>query len=192
MGNTVAPCYCHPSPGDTHHFSKGNDVQWPEERRIEVRYSSEALLRLAGEYRISRRVRKLLSIYTFGNLEKRGVIHRPPGSGRNKASVGCFLHEFSSLLEACVHLPGHLLVIGDFNIHVDQPDLPCVTKFHSILKSNGLQQHVSQHTHKNGHILDLIITRAEEDIKSVEVVDHVISDHLTIQFELEKDKVGDF
>ena len=92
------------------------------------------------------------------------VIYRPPASKKNKANMRIFLNDFSTLLESCVHLPGQLLIVGDFNIHVDRPDLPQVSQFCGILKCHGLRQHVLNTTHKNGHILDLVVTREEEDI----------------------------
>jgi exonuclease III len=53
------------------------------------------------------------------------VVYRPP-----KSSVSCFIQEFSDYLELLSASTGKLLIMGDFNIHVDRPDLPVVAKFY--------------------------------------------------------------
>ena len=45
----------------------------------------------------------------------------------------------------------------------------------------NLKQHISEPTHKSGHTLDLIITRADEDVaRNFKLYDPVISDHLAV------------
>ena len=51
-----------------------------------------------------------------------------------------------------------LLVLGDFNIHVDVPNGIDAVKFLDLLESLGLEQHVTEPTHIFGH-RDLVITR---------------------------------
>jgi hypothetical protein len=83
-----------------------------------------------------------------------------------------------------------LLILGDFNIHVDVADnLDCI-KFLDMLmlESVGLQQHVKHPTRVGGHTLDLIITRQIDRIISVEPrADQFLSDHSStlcfLQFE---------
>ena len=52
--------------------------------------------------------------------------------------------------------PEPLLITGDINIHVDDPD---AIKFLDLLDSLGLVQHVKTPTHRCGHTLDLMIAR---------------------------------
>jgi hypothetical protein len=71
-----------------------------------------------------------------------------------------------------------LLILGDFNIHVDVADNLDSIKFLDMLESVGLQQHVKHPTHVGGHTLDLIITRQIDRIISVEPrADQFLSDH---------------
>ena len=70
-----------------------------------------------------------------------------------------FLEEFSSFLEGLVLTTSALLVAGDFNFHIDEPNDCDARRFLQVLESFDLIQHVSEVTHRNGHILDLIITR---------------------------------
>ena len=50
-----------------------------------------------------------------------------------------------------------------------------------LLETFGLQQHINVETHQNGHTLDLVITRREDDlITNSRVSDPVISDHFAV------------
>ena len=56
------------------------------------------------------------------------------------------------------------------------------SKFIELLETCDLRQHVTSATHKDGHILDLVITRADESFLSdFNVFQPGISDHLAIQ-----------
>ena len=56
-----------------------------------------------------------------------------------------------------------LLIVGDFNIHVDSSNNESQS-FLDILNANGLIQHVKSSTHQKGHILDLVITREHSNL----------------------------
>ena len=55
-----------------------------------------------------------------------------------------------------------LLIVGDFNIHVDSSKNKS-QGFLDILNANGLTQHVTRPTHQKGHTLDLVITREQSN-----------------------------
>ena len=81
--------------------------------------------------------------------------------------------------------PGHLLLIGDFNFHVDDLGNGYARRFADVLEAFDLQQHVRGVTHKDGHTLDLLITRTEDTlIKKHWIQDPAISDHRAIHFDL--------
>ncbi len=106
------------------------------------------------------------------------IVYRPPPSTRNGLTTAGFFEEFEQLLSEAVLLPGSLLIAGDFNFHWDNPGNADVKQFSSILDSMGLQQHVSSMTHRQGHILDLVITREQDcPLESVCVQQAPISDH---------------
>ena len=46
-----------------------------------------------------------------------------------------------------------LLIVGEFNIHVDSPNNES-QGFLDILNANGLTQHMTSLTHQKGHTLD--------------------------------------
>ena len=86
------------------------------------------------------------------------VIYRPPSHKPNQ-----FIDEFASLLEFLVHSPGLLLIVDDFNIHVDDKSCKLGQSFLSLIDSFDLQQHVSDSTHIGGHTLDLVLSRSSDN-----------------------------
>ena len=64
------------------------------------------------------------------------------------------------------------------HFHVDIPGDADARRFLDILDEFGLQQHVNFPTHKHGHTLDLLISRADSDtVSSVEFDYPCVSDH---------------
>ena len=50
------------------------------------------------------------------------LIYRPPPSTENGFKTNQFLEEFDDFLDAILLLPGRLVILGDFNVHVDVPE----------------------------------------------------------------------
>ena len=78
-------------------------------------------------------------------------------------TIATFLAEFSAFMETIILVPEPLIIVGDFNIHVDCND---EGNFLDLLQSFGLTQHVTGPTHEDGHTLDLIITRSFDRVVS--------------------------
>jgi hypothetical protein len=104
------------------------------------------------------------------------VAYRPPSS-----SLALFSTEFESLLEVLSALPERVVIVGDFNFHVDVPNDKPAAGF--ISKAFGYSQLVSGPTHSKrkktidrGHTLDLVLARKADDFVYVSVGDFV-SDH---------------
>ena len=96
-------------------------------------------------------------------------------------STSLFLEEFSKLLESITADQRHkrLLIVGDFNIHVDNSNDTTARQFVDLLDSFNLVQHVSEKTHANGHTLDLVVSNAMDHfVNDVKITDPVISDNL--------------
>ena len=105
------------------------------------------------------------------------VVYRPP----DNTSYALFYEKFSRLFDA--H-SGHILIIGDINFHMDR-DNSHANHLIDILEAFDLKQHVNIRTHKNGHTLDLIITRSDDSlIKRIKVRDPIISDHYAVHYDL--------
>ena len=77
-----------------------------------------------------------------------------------------------------------VIVVGDFNIHVDVENDSLNIKFDSILDSIGFSQSVHRPTHCLNHTLDLVLTYGIES-EQLTVFPHnpVLSDHFLITFE---------
>ena len=105
------------------------------------------------------------------------VVYRPGSALVSKQ----FFEEFSCLLESATLASGQLVITGDFNIHMDNIDCKGAKIMKDILYSAGLKQHVSEPTHRRGHVLDLLITRDFQDtVSNISVVRDLPSDHSAI------------
>ena len=109
------------------------------------------------------------------------VVYRPP-----RCSESDFLRDFSLVLEILLVTRDDVLIVGDFNLHVDDEHDQYGRSFMSLIDSCGLQQHVVGPTHERSathkrHTLDLVLSRQRNDIRrmitenggeGLEFVDH--------------------
>ena len=118
------------------------------------------------------------------------IVYRPPPSTLNGLTPSLFLDEFSTFLEHYIADPGGILLVGDFNIHVDTCSSQHSTEFLQLLDSFNLTQHTHGSTHKDRHTLDLVITRSDDSIVSNLTIGSpfVISDHAAVHFQLSLNK----
>jgi len=100
------------------------------------------------------------------------VVYRPPSC--SKAS---FLSDFASLLEELAAYPSEFIALGDFNLHLDDPNDTYATSFLTLLETFDLKQHISVPTHISGHILDPVISKSTTSISSSGVSEFCFSDH---------------
>ena len=83
-------------------------------------------------------------------------------------SVIQFCSELSDLMESNVFdNHGHLIMLGDFNIHVNNPEHPDTVIFNEFLESFDLINFTTFPTHVSRHTLNLVITSSHELIKSI-------------------------
>ncbi|KAK7938465.1 hypothetical protein WMY93_001791 [Mugilogobius chulae] len=93
-----------------------------------------------------------------------------------------FFYELEKLLAIVFHQYKVVVIGGDFNIWVDCPKNCFSRRFREIMDKNCLIQHVSEPTHRRGHILDLVQTRTDVKITNVSVKPNSFSDHFTVFF----------
>ena len=97
--------------------------------------------------------------------------------------MSTFFAEFADYVETILLSNEQLLILGDLNIHID------VAGDSDFFESVGLQQHVEQYTHVQGHTLDLVISRRSDNIiEDSPCVDRFLSDHGTVLFSLKSTK----
>ena len=65
--------------------------------------------------------------------------------------VATAMREFRDYMDTHVTTAGRLLVVGDFNLHIDDKEDNDTIRFKELLQSLNLQQHITCPTHKQGH-----------------------------------------
>ena len=79
--------------------------------------------------------------------------------------------------------PGRLMILGDFNFHVEDPTDADANKFLDLITSFSLVQRVHGPTHEKGRTLDLVITRSDDMCNMDFSVNRILlSDHSLISY----------
>lgn len=95
-----------------------------------------------------------------------------------------FLEEFPDFLSNLAMKSDKVIIVGDFNIHVDVDDDCLATAFKSLLYSIGFSQRVNKPTQSFNNILDLVLTCGiDADHITVFPQNPVLSDRSLITFE---------
>lgn len=92
-----------------------------------------------------------------------------------------FLTDFSNFLAKILLLSPNILLLGDFNIHMDNTSNSATRDFISCLDNFGLHQYMDIPTHSKGHILDLVCCIGVTP-KNCAVLDMPFSDHKLVLF----------
>ena len=101
------------------------------------------------------------------------VIYRP-GSEPIKMD---FIDEFADVLEHCSRY-ARCAIVGDINIHLDNPGDVHTVAFSSELTNFDLLERIGQPTHQRGHQLDVFITRTNDPVQSIKIdPPSLLSDH---------------
>ena len=109
------------------------------------------------------------------------IVYHPPYSREHSHTDRAFLAEFTTYLESIILSVEPLLIIGDFNLHVDDTDDAVSAAFLVTLASMNLVQHVTGPTHKRNHTFDLVITRQSDKVLLRQPkVGFLVSDHAPI------------
>ena len=96
-----------------------------------------------------------------------------------------FLSDFYKFIKNIFINLKNLIILGDFNLHVNEKSDPNVIRFYDILSSFSLNQIVEGPTHKRGNTLDLVIHNVSDTIiKDLHVDFNNRSDHAYIYFKL--------
>ena len=90
------------------------------------------------------------------------------------------INEFADVLEHCSGY-ARCAIVGDVNIHLDNPSDAHSTAFTSELGNFDLIERIGQPTHQRGHQLDVFITRTNDPVQSVRIDPPLLlSDHSLI------------
>ncbi len=83
-----------------------------------------------------------------------------------------FLKEFADFLSDVLVNVDKALIVGDFNIHVDNTNDALGLAFTDLINSFGVKQNVTGPTHRFNHTLDLIISHGI-DLTDIDIVPQI-------------------
>ena len=116
-----------------------------------------------------------------------GLYHPPLGNTRNTPAR--FLDQVSELVQNLFTNHKNLVLLGDFNIHVNRLDNQDTQAYIDTMEALGLVQHIDQPTHQLGNTLDLIYTESLEPILvSYAFTSNFILDHCLVGIDLQMKK----
>ena len=102
--------------------------------------------------------------HATGNIQKGptvytiiGLYHPPQGTDP-KVSNANFLDQLSDLLSHVIPKHQDIIIMGDFNIHINDLEDQDAQILKDTLNAFNLKQHINIPTHNLGHTIDLIIT----------------------------------
>ena len=105
-------------------------------------------------------------------------LYRPPPNRRNNFTDSMFTEQLPDLLDYVNSHPGFVCLVGDMNIHFDNPLQSLTKQTLSTLSLHSLVQVINKPTHRCGHIIDWVIVRPDDDIhRKSTVTDSLESDH---------------
>ena len=109
------------------------------------------------------------------------LIYRPPQCNKNY-----FLTELSDFLSEILASKSELVLLGDFNFHLEDDNSPHTRELCNLLTAFGLESRITQPTHKAGHSLDALIHMKNSAFTfNHSIVDLDISDHFPIEISLD-------
>ena len=103
-------------------------------------------------------------------------VYRPPQGSANALPNSIFVDRFLDKLEDIIAAHRNLIILGDFNIHLDDLNDQDAVFFSEAMSSLGFNQNIKVATHTSGHTIDLIFTERGLDVDNTRVLDF-ISDH---------------
>ena len=103
------------------------------------------------------------------------IYHPPP---KHDLTNTTFLREITELLTTRLPNMENAIILGDFNMHIEDPNDYNSKIFVATMEALGLRQHVIEPTHQKGNILDLMFTKtaSQIEVSQMRMLDF-ISDH---------------
>ena len=99
-------------------------------------------------------------------------LYRPPPNRRSNLTDSMFTEQLTDLLDYVNNLPGYACLVGDMNIHYDNPSQSQTKQTLTALSLHSLVQVINKPTHRCGHIIDWLIVRPDDDIHKIYLLLH--------------------
>ena len=77
----------------------------------------------------------------------------------------------------------NIVLLGDLNLHIDNPEDPDADQLTATLEAFGLEQHIKFPTHQLGHTLDLIAMEPATKFACTPIPGPYLSDHRMVIIE---------
>ena len=102
--------------------------------------------------------------------------YRPPDT-----SEMLFIDDFIEFMVHVIAEYSNLIVVGDFNIHINKDNNPNASIFMDIMVALGLKQHTKGSMHRSSNCLDLVFTEELSRLKVINcVVGAFVLDHAAV------------
>ncbi|XP_072030179.1 uncharacterized protein [Amphiura filiformis] len=117
------------------------------------------------------------------------VIYRPPPSSVNRLRTSNYLTEFDDFIGEVSLFPNKVVLLGDLNIHVNEPWKSEVKRFIRSYETAGFYQYAEGPTHISGNTIDLFLARLEDGIiLRCESQVNLFSDHFMMHCYVNRNK----
>ena len=110
-------------------------------------------------------------------------IYHPPASTQHKTSNSDFINDLTQLLTTTGSENRNIILLGDLNLHIDNPEGPDADQIITTMEAFGLKQHIKFPTHQLGHTLDLIATESTTKLTCAPIPGPYLSDHRMVIIE---------
>ena len=118
-------------------------------------------------------------------------IYHPPPKGKHSTTNGMFIDDITELLTNKLPQYQDSILLGDFNVHIEDQTNADAVIFNKTMSVLGLEQHISSPTHVRGNTLDLIFTQLSNSFNITNTTSHgYISDHsmVSVNINIKKQK----
>ena len=105
-----------------------------------------------------------------------GVYHPPVGMQQG-FTYSIFIDDLTKLLTEAVSGNNNIIILGDINIHLNEPEDADANVLCDIFEAFNSTQHIKFPTHKLGHTLDIIATYIRQNRYVTTIAGPYISDH---------------
>ena len=113
-----------------------------------------------------------------------GIYHPPIGSPKGNTHTK-FLDKVSKLIQLLITNYTNLVLLGDFNIHIQDIESADSIAYNDMMEALGLTQHIEELAHRLGNTLDLIYTESLDRVRVIHsFIGNFISDHRMVGIEL--------
>ena len=115
-------------------------------------------------------------------------IYHPPQSSIGQPSDSIFIDHFLDTIPSIISEVKDLIILGDFNIHVNDKSDGDAVIFVDAMESLGFSQHVTNATHISGNTIDLVFS--EPDVTSITkcTCTDLLSDHRIVICQTDRGK----